>query len=441
MRFGTDGLRGRYGSELTEDLACRLGAAVAEVIRADGYVVGGDSRESTTSLEAALVAGLAQSGAPVERLGLAPTPLIAHRAARTGAAALVVSASHNPFHDNGIKVFGPGGAKLDPASETAIEALLERDCRPPTVAPTPDGPDQVVVADYIEHLRSVVDGRPLDGLRVVVDAANGAASSIATTVMGALGVEAEMIEVAPDGRNINAECGATHPERLAEAVVSRRADIGFALDGDADRVIVVSRDGTVLDGDHVMAMLAIDLRNRGALSGETLVVTVMSNLGLRLAMEQAGVAVVETPVGDRHVAEAITAGGYSLGGEQSGHIILADHAPSGDGLATAVALLDLVRRDGRQVGEIAAATMASLPQVLVNVGIDPAGPSAAELVETAAAVIGEQERLLGAGGRVLVRPSGTEPLVRVMVEAPTTAVARQVADAIAAEIHLHAGGR
>ncbi|MGB1724610.1 MAG: phosphoglucosamine mutase, partial [Ilumatobacteraceae bacterium] len=317
---------------------------------------------------------------------------------------------------------GPGGAKLDPASETAIEALLERDCRAPTVAPTPDGPDQVVVADYIEHLRSVVDGRPLDGLRVVVDAANGAASSIATTVMGALGVEAEMIEVAPDGRNINAECGATHPERLAEAVVSRRADIGFALDGDADRVIVVSRDGTVLDGDHVMAMLAIDLRNRGALSGETLVVTVMSNLGLRLAMEQAGVAVVETPVGDRHVAEAITAGGYSLGGEQSGHIILADHAPSGDGLATAVAVLDLVRRDGRQVGEIAAATMASLPQVLVNVGIDPAGPSAAELVETAAAVIGEQERLLGAGGRVLVRPSGTEPLVRVMVEAPTTEV-------------------
>jgi len=414
---------------------------VAEVIRADGYVVGGDSRESTTSLEAALVAGLAQSGAPVERLGLAPTPLIAHRAARTGAAALVVSASHNPFHDNGIKVFGPGGAKLDPASETAIEALLERDCRPPTVALTPDGPDQVVVADYIEHLRSVVGGRPLDGLRVVVDAANGAASSIATTVMGALGVEAEMIEVAPDGRNINAECGATHPERLAEAVVSRRADIGFALDGDADRVIVVSRDGTVLDGDHVMAMLAIDLRNRGALSGETLVVTVMSNLGLRLAMEQAGVAVVETPVGDRHVAEAITAGGYSLGGEQSGHIILADHAPSGDGLATAVAVLDLVRRDGRQVGEIAAATMASLPQVLVNVGIDPAGPSAAELVETAAAVIGEQERLLGAGGRVLVRPSGTEPLVRVMVEAPTTEVARQVADAIAAEIHLHAGGR
>ena len=391
--------------------------------------------------EAALVAGLGQSGAPVERLGLAPTPLIAHRAARTGAAALVVSASHNPFHDNGIKVFGPGGAKLDPASETAIEALLERDCRPPTVAPTPDGPDQVVVADYIEHLRSVVDGRPLDGIRVVVDAANGAASSIATTVMGALGVEAEMIEVAPDGRNINAECGATHPERLAEAVVSRRADIGFALDGDADRVIVVSRDGTVLDGDHVMAMLAIDLRNRGALSGETLVVTVMSNLGLRLAMEQAGVAVVETPVGDRHVAEAITAGGYSLGGEQSGHIILADHAPSGDGLATAVAVLDLVRRDGRQVGEIAAATMASLPQVLVNVGIDPAGPSAAELVDTAAAVIGEQERLLGAGGRVLVRPSGTEPLVRVMVEAPTTEVARQVADAIAAEIHLHAGGR
>ena len=206
MRFGTDGLRGSYGSELTEDLACRLGAAVAEVIRADGYVVGGDSRESTTSLEAALVAGLAQSGAPVERLGLAPTPLIAHRAARTGAAALVVSASHNPFHDNGIKVFGPGGAKLDPASETAIEALLERDCRPPTVAPTPDGPDQVVVADYIEHLRSVVDGRPLDGLRVVVDAANGAASNIATTAMGALGVEAEMIEVAPDGRNINAEC-------------------------------------------------------------------------------------------------------------------------------------------------------------------------------------------------------------------------------------------
>jgi len=441
VRFGTDGLRGRYGSELNEDLACRLGAAVAEVVRADGYVVGGDSRESTPSLEAALVAGLVGAGARVERLGLAPTPLVAHRAARTGAAALVVSASHNPFHDNGIKVFGPGGVKLDPSSEAAIEALLGRQSTSLAATPTPDGPEPAVLEEYLDHLRAVVDGRPLDGVRVLVDAANGAASMIAGRVLSELGVDVEAIETTPDGRNINAECGATHPERLAGELRRRQADIGFALDGDADRVIVVSGDGTILDGDHVMAMLAADLRSRGALSGDTLVVTVMSNLGLRLAMERAGINVVETPVGDRHVSEAITAGGYSLGGEQSGHIILADHAPSGDGLATAVAVLDLVRRDGRPVGAIAAASMTSLPQVLVNVGIDPLGPSAADLVGAAAYVIGEQERALGASGRVLVRPSGTEPLVRVMVEAPSIEAARQAADAIAAEIGIHTRGR
>ena len=434
MRFGTDGLRGRYGSELTEDVASRLGVAVAEVVAVDAFVVGGDSRESTSSLEQALVAGLVSRGARVERLGLAPTPLVAHRAARTGAAALVVSASHNPFHDNGIKVFGPGGTKLDPDSERAIESLLNRDAAVDPAPMTPEGPEASVVRDYVEHLRSIIGGRSLSGPRVVIDAANGAASRLAGEAFSALGANVEVIEDHPDGRNINAGCGATHPGSLAEQVLARGADLGFALDGDADRVIAVDGTGRVLDGDHLMAMLAIDLRARGALSGDTLVVTVMSNLGLRQAMETAGISIVETPVGDRHVAEALRAGGCSLGGEQSGHIILADHAPSGDGLATASAVLDLVVRSGRPLADLGSDAMTALPQTLVNVEVDPAGPTAASLVAETAESIAEVERQLARTGRVLVRPSGTEPLVRVMVEAPTAELAESAARAIAEAI-------
>lgn len=434
MRFGTDGLRGRYGSELTEDVATRLGVAVAEVLAVDSFVVGGDSRESTPSLERALVAGLSSRGAHVERLGLAPTPLVAHRAARTGGAALVVSASHNPFHDNGIKVFGPGGAKLDPTSETAIESLLDRAVSITPVPDPPGGPEASVVRDYVDHLRSIIGGRSLAGPRVVVDAANGAASRLAGDALSALGADVEVIENRPDGRNINAGCGATHPGSLAEQVLAREADLGFALDGDADRVIAVDGAGRVLDGDHIMAMLAIDLRARGALSGDTLVVTVMSNLGLRQAMEASGISIVETPVGDRHVAEALRAGDYSLGGEQSGHIILADHSPSGDGLATASAVLDLVARSGRSLAELGSEAMTALPQTLVNVEVDPAGPPAAALVAETAESISEVERQLAGTGRVLVRPSGTEPLVRVMVEAPTAELAESAARAIAEAI-------
>ncbi len=434
MRFGTDGLRGRYGSELTEDVASRLGAAVAEVVAVDAFVVGGDSRESTPSLERALVAGLASRGARVERLGLAPTPLVAHRASRTGAAALVVSASHNPFHDNGIKVFGPGGTKLDPESERAIESLLNRDASVDPANATPEDPEASVVRDYVDHLRSIIGGRSLAGPRVVIDVANGAASRLAGGALSALGADVEVVEDHPDGRNINAGCGATHPGSLAEQVLARGADLGFALDGDADRVIAVDGTGRVLDGDHLMAMLATDLRARGALSGDTLVVTVMSNLGLRQAMETAGISIVETPVGDRHVAEALRAGGYSLGGEQSGHIILAEHAPSGDGLATASAVLDLVVRSGRSLADLGSDAMTALPQTLVNVEVDPAGPTAAALVAETAEPIAEVERQLAGTGRVLVRPSGTEPLVRVMVEAPTAELAESAARAIAEAI-------
>jgi phosphoglucosamine mutase len=434
VRFGTDGLRGRYGSELTEDIAFRLGAAVAEVIEVGHFVVGGDSRESTPSLERALVAGLGRSGARVERLGLAPTPLVAHRAAQTGASALVVSASHNPFHDNGIKVFGPGGAKLDPDTESAIEALLNRAASTESASETPEGPDEAVVSAYVGHLNSIIDGRSLAGPRVVVDAANGAASRLAGDALRALGVDLEVIADQPDGRNINSGCGATHPGMLADTVRQRGADLGFALDGDADRVMAVDATGRILDGDHIMAMLALDLRARGALSGDTLVVTVMSNLGLRQAMEAEGIAIIETPVGDRHVAEALRVGGHSLGGEQSGHIILADHAPSGDGLATSVALLDLIIRSGRTLADLARAAMTALPQTLLNVEVDPAGPSASTLVNEVAATIAEVERRLAGSGRVLVRPSGTEPLVRVMVEAPTSEIAESSAGTIAEAI-------
>jgi phosphoglucosamine mutase len=395
-------------------------------------VVGGDSRLSTPMLEAAFVAGLSSEGVEVIRLGVAPTPAVAFEAARLGAMGAVVSASHNRYEDNGIKLFAIGGTKLPDEVEARIEHELTA-LTPPTGEPGAVHGRRDPAA-YIAHLIAALEGRDLGGLRIVVDAANGAASHVAGEVFAQAGAEVVVINASPDGRNINDGCGATDPATLRAAVTAERAHAGIALDGDADRLIAVDERGEVVDGDHVIAICAGDMRDRGLLRADTVVVTVMTNLGFHLAMRSAGITVVETAVGDRYVLEALTAGGFSLGGEQSGHVIFPSRATTGDGMLTALVLLDIVRRSGASLSQLADAAMTQLPQVLVNVKVGVRRPDAADLI---AADIASAARSLGDTGRILVRPSGTEPLIRVMVEAPTAELARSTADALAARVLAH----
>jgi phosphoglucosamine mutase len=433
LRFGTDGLRGVANAELTPELALALGRAAARLLTPGTVVTGRDTRISGTMLELALAAGFAAEGVDVERLGVVPTPTVAHAAQVDGLVGAMMSASHNPFEDNGIKLFAAGGRKLADDVEAAIEAELEMVLSgPPTgargeaVGVVRERPD--AAARYIAHRTGLLGGRRLTGLRVVLDCANGAASTVAPEVFERLGADVVVINDRPDGCNINDRCGATHPETLRLEVVDEGADVGLAFDGDADRLIAVDHRGAVVDGDHLLAICAKDLHQRGALAEGTVVVTVMTNLGFRLAMAAEGITVVETPVGDRYVLEALGAGGWSLGGEQSGHIIFPDLATTGDGIMTGVVVLDVVARSGRQLADLAGDAMTRLPQVLLNVrAADPAAAAAA-LAEEAAAV----ERRLGSAGRVLVRPSGTEPLVRVMVEAASHDEAEAVAETLAA---------
>ena len=432
MQFGTDGVRGVALTELTTDFATRLGCAAARVLGGDdvtSVVVGGDTRESTDVLDRALCAGFVAEGLEVIRLGVASTPQVAFEAQRRNAIGAVVSASHNVWSDNGIKLFARGGRKLTDAVERRIEAELDAS----TDAPTSRAPGSIVEAGadhdaYINHVVAFLEGLRLDGLKIVLDAANGAAHLIGPDVLRAAGAEVIVIAASPNGRNINDGCGATAPSLVADAVVEHGADVGIALDGDADRLIAVDHRGKVVDGDHIIAIVANDLRARGELRHDTVVVTVMTNLGFRLAMDDAGVNVVETAVGDRYVLEALAAGGFSLGGEQSGHVIFSDHATTGDGVLTAVALLDAVKRAERPLADIAAETMTSLPQVLVNVGVAARMP---DIAERLAGDIAAAQRELGDTGRILVRASGTEPLVRVMVEAATHDQAQGVAAALA----------
>ena len=431
MKFGTDGVRGVANSELTAEFALRLGRAAARVL-STGYaptvVIGGDTRISTPMLEAALAAGFAAEGVDVRRLGVVPTPAVAFAAQRTGAMGAMVSASHNPYRDNGIKLFATGGIKLADDVEAAIEreldAMQSPVGQPGRIAETGDD----VIAEYVDHVVSIAGGRTGSSMRVVVDAANGAASSLARIVFERLGVDVVVIGDEPDGTNINDACGATFPAAVAEAVVARGADVGIALDGDADRLIAVDHTGRVVDGDHIIAIAAIDLAARGLLANDTVVVTTMTNLGFHHAMRAAGIGVVTTDVGDRYVLEALAAGGHVLGGEQSGHVIFADHATTGDGMLTAVALLDIIARSGRSLAELAASAMTSLPQILVNVEVSERVPDVAELL---ADDVARLETALAGSGRVLLRPSGTEPLVRVMVEAATAREADRVAHDLA----------
>ena len=452
-RFGTDGIRGRADTEITPHLARALGRAAGEVLGAAVAVVGGDTRESTAALDQALCEGLASTGVDLIRLGVAPTPMVAYIAQQRGALGFVISASHNPYFDNGIKIFGPGGTKLSVDREREISSRLEMilgessetdepGLRAPQIAVAGD---QVASEQYLQHLHQALEGRSLHGLHLVVDAAHGASAALVRSCFEPFSARVTVINDSPNGRNINASCGATDTGELAAAVVSVGADLGVALDGDADRVIAVEERGQIVDGDHIIALCAQDLMARGRLAHQTVVVTVMTNLGFHQAMAAKGITVVTTAVGDRSVLEAIDEGGFSLGGEQSGHVIFREQATTGDGLLTGLLLADLiVRGSGRSEGhsapipfsEIASAAMTSLPQVLINVAL-PVVPE--DFRSELAAEIAAVESRLAHGGRLLIRASGTEPMVRVMVEAPTmeqaTAEAEQLADLISARFN------
>jgi phosphoglucosamine mutase len=442
LRFGTDGVRGDADTDLTGALIVALGRAAARVLGAPGFVIGRDTRESGPRIEMALMRGMGAEGARVELLGVAPTPAVAFVAQRSGAAAAIVSASHNPWQDNGVKLLDTNGRKLDPEVESAIETELRAllDAPQPSAestGPVGDSLTPAARADlgaYVAHLSSSLEGRSLDGLHVVLDCAHGAAYELGPQALRAAGATVDVLHAEPNGRNINEGCGSTDPEALRRAVLDRRADLGLALDGDADRVVAVDDKGELVDGDQIMVMTALDWHERGRLRNDAIAVTVMSNLGLRRALAGAGIGVVETPVGDRNVLAAMAANDLVIGGEQSGHIVFADLATTGDGVLTGLIVSDLVARRGVSLSTLAAG-MTRLPQVLVNVRT----ARTIELDDASGVgrAVREVEAGLGDRGRVMVRASGTEPLLRVMVEAPTEAeaeaAAARVVDAVRAE--------
>lgn len=440
LRFGTDGVRGAANTELTPELALALGRAAARTLGPGPWVVGRDTRVSGPLLHAAFAAGLASEGATSIDLGVIPTPGVAHLAAADALPGAMISASHNPYGDNGIKLFRTGGLKLDDATEDRLEADLEaiEGEGIPGSATRPFG-DQVgrlrsapdAWERYADHLtHGALEGRDLGGLEIVVDCAHGAVSHIAPQVLASLGVSVTVLHADPDGTNINLGAGSTHPEVLQTAVLARQADAGLAFDGDADRVLAVDARGELVDGDQLIALLALDMRSRGLLHDDAVVVTVMTNLGFRQAMAAEGIRVVDTPVGDRHVLSALEEHGLALGGEQSGHIILREQATTGDGLLAGLSVLDAMKRTGRTLEDLAS-VMSRLPQVLRNVRVPGA---AAEAVERLALDVAKAEIDLAGRGRVLVRASGTEPLVRVMVEAPTEGEAASVAETLVAAL-------
>ncbi len=443
--FGTDGVRGVANGHLTAELALDLSVAAAHVLGEAGAfrvggehrpvaVVGRDTRISGQFLEAAVVAGLASAGVDVLLLGVLPTPGVAHLTGALGAdLGVMLSASHNPMPDNGIKFLARGGVKLDDAIEVQIEERL----REPWERPTGGGVGRVrtydaAVADYARHLVSTLGGSPArrpDGgpIKVVLDCAHGAASEAGPRALREAGADVVAICNQPDGLNINDGCGSTHLEVLQRAVLEHGADVGFALDGDADRCLAVDHEGNVVDGDQIMVILALAMRDAGTLKDHTVVATVMSNLGLVQALDAERVQVRRTAVGDRYVLEAMKASGFSLGGEQSGHVIMSEHATTGDGILTALHVLARMADRGASLADLAA-VMTRLPQVLVNVpGVDKGRVDDEPLV----AAVAEAEAELGDSGRVLLRPSGTEPLVRVMVEAGTADHAQAIADRLA----------
>jgi phosphoglucosamine mutase len=432
--FGTDGVRGVFGRDLTTDLARSLGRAAVAVLarerhQAPAFVIGRDTRPSGPILEDALVEGIVAAGGVAIRAGVVPTPAVAFLTIELGVdSGVVISASHNPPGDNGIKFFGFRGFKLSDRLEDEIEAEMGA-----AGSNAPAGRERAMPADapgYLDHVVAAAEAR-LDGMRLVVDCANGAASAFAPAAFERLGAEVVAISADADGSRINVECGALHPEVVAEAVAAEGADAGVAFDGDADRALFGDAQGEVVDGDQVLAACAVAMLDAGTLTNDTVVATVMSNLGFHRAMSEHGIRVISAPVGDRYVLEQMLENEVALGGEQSGHVIFRDRSTTGDGLITAVRFLSLAARGGVSVRDLAA-VMRRFPQVLVNVEV--AHKERLDQVGEIWQAIREREACLDGSGRVLVRASGTEPIVRVMVEAETEEIAREHADALAERV-------
>ncbi len=445
--FGTDGVRGVANVDLTAELALDLSVAAAHVLTEAGVfgrrqptaLVGRDPRASGEFISAAVCAGLASAGVDVLQVDVVPTPAVAYlvNEYRTDLG-VMISASHNEMPDNGIKFFSRGGVKLSDDLEEAIEERLGEDWTRPVgerVGRIIGEPNAAGL--YVDHLvTSLREDRPLDGVTVVVDCANGASYKTAVQAFERAGAAVTAIFSEPDGLNINAGCGSTHPQRLQKAVLDSNADLGLAFDGDADRCLAVDHEGNLIDGDHILAILALALQEDHRLASNTIVATVMSNLGLILAMKEHGIRVDQTKVGDRYVLESMNANGFSLGGEQSGHVIMSEFATTGDGVLTGLHLAKRVAKTGKTLKELAS-VMTRLPQVIINVsdvdklraGIDPEINSA----------VADANHQLGDGGRVLLRPSGTEPVVRVMVEAPTEETAHSIARELADKVKVRLG--
>lgn len=444
--FGTDGIRGlANGSVLTAETALNAAVAAAHILvesksnqgKRPKAIVGQDSRASGEFLEAAVVAGLASAGIDVYRVGVLPTPAVAYLVGATGAdLGVMISASHNPMPDNGIKLFARGGGKLD----DAIEAAIEKRMGEPWERPTGRNVGRIIedkgaAEAYVDHLLASVS-TPLNGLKIVVDCANGASSLVAPDVYRRAGAEVVAIHHSPDGWNINDGCGSTHLQDLQSAVVRESADFGIAHDGDSDRCLAVDHNGAVVDGDQIMTILGIGFKRDGKLKNETIVATVMSNLGFFHAMKEAEITVETTAVGDRYVLERMLEGDFSLGGEQSGHLIIREHAGTGDGILTALAISQEVKRSGKSLAELASA-MKRFPQVLINVGgVAKDNLPTNEKVQNA---VKDAELRLGSEGRVLLRASGTEPLIRVMVEASSDTLAQDVASSLAEIVKAELG--
>jgi phosphoglucosamine mutase len=427
LRFGTDGVRGRVPDQLNTDYVARLARAAARVLGPGPWLVGEDTRESSSMLAAAFRSGLRAGGGEPQLAGVVSTPALAFAASELSQPAAMITASHNPWFDNGVKVFARGGVKLSDEIEAAIEAAIEEDLVPP-VTERRDDPRQPVSEMYVVDGFRDYAADALGGLRIALDCANGATYAIAPQVVSELGGEVIVLHAEPNGRNINDHCGATHPVDLQRAVVEHGADLGL--------VIAVDHLGNIVDGDRMIALAALQLREEGQLTNDTVVVTVMSNLGFHKAMAAANINVVTTAVGDRFVLEALEAGDYAVGGEQSGHIIYRHLATTGDGLLAGVRLAAHVHSTGRPLSDLAGTVMSSYPQVLVNVKVADRHPLvAAELADEIAAA----ESALDGEGRILVRPSGTEPLIRVMVEAATHEMARSTADQLAKVVQARFG--
>jgi len=443
--FGTDGVRGLANGLLTAELATNLGVAAAQVLGERGEfdkhktdrpfaIVGRDPRASGEFLQSAICAGLASAGVDVIDVGVVPTPAVAFLTDHTGAdLGVMLSASHNPMPDNGIKFFARGGVKLDDAIEDAIEAHLKITNNLPTGSGVGRiRSDHDLIEKYLHHLTASISNS-LDGLKVVIDGANGSASLVGPEALRRAGAQVVSIHCEPDGLNINDKCGSTHMEDLFAAVIAHGADVGIAHDGDADRCLAVDAAGNFVDGDEILAILTVGRKARNELVGNTVVATVMSNLGFNIAMRGQGIEVIAAAVGDRYVLEEMRNGGFTIGGEQSGHVVLSEFATTGDGVLTALHLLSEMKRTGKTLAELAC-LVTKLPQVLINV--PNVEKSAVTKSEVADAVI-RMEKELGETGRILLRSSGTEPLIRVMVEAATAQQAQDVAQELAEVVATH----